>query len=453
VVFRPQFGIVTPGTGPASATGVRIVQGRDAQDWEMWGDWAIVTLDQDLSTMLGANFQTMARVIPVGPPLGVALYGYHADRFWNQPGQGFCTAQLIENDVVRHDCDVIGGASGGPIWRVVGSSAQLLAVQSGHGVENGGCLGTNSNSAASGRGFSFAPDNAGGLATAHTSNGRMDVYATDKDWTLVGFREKTNTDPSAPWSAWDALDSRFSTGGRKMAATNLANNSQQVWVADAGLALKTKWQTCLDGCWTGWVTQSTPVGVVDVAAAGDVNVITHLFMLGTDGSVRVSHKVGDSSSNWSAWQTLGTVSDATALSAVNFGGIFQVFVSSTSSGSLTAWGSGDSFTGLVPFGTSTGGFRAIASGLLQDGRVSVFAIDGAGTFMDRIRAADGSSWTEWTALPQSNPVNTTGFVSLATGRLTDGREQILGVASNGEIYSIWQVGSASFSAAWLRFYK
>ncbi len=448
--FSPQYGIVTPGTGPASSKAVRMTLGRDEGDHERYADWAILTFSTNFQTQLGSNFQKMNRVMPSTSPFSMTLAGYHGDLFSQRPGIESCTARTnsVDGATLHHTCDVQGGASGGPIWTTNGTSAQLVGIQSGHG--SGTCAGDDGNSGASGTWYSYAPDNAVGLATALTGNGRLRVFATDQDWSLVGYREKKTTDSSGPWTPWGPNDSAFS-GGRKMAAVNLADGRQQLFVVTSTGQVKTRWQSSVDGSFGSWSTMSMPTTVADIATTGGKNVPTHLFILGTDGSVRYTYKAGNASSNWSSWATIGTLTGAKSLSANTFGGVHQIYVVS-SAGARTAWGGSASFTGLNDFGTVTGGFKTVGAGVLQDGRANAFAVSTSGTLYGRIRGTDGN-WSAWAAMPQGNPLLSTGFVTLATGRLTDGREQVFGVGSDGNVYTLWETSGGSFNGTWSRFYK
>jgi V8-like Glu-specific endopeptidase len=140
ITFSPQFGILQSGTGPAAASVTRITERRDGTDSEQYADWAVLTLGTNLQTQLGANYQQMNVVIPPAVPFSVSLIGYHQDLFSQRPGrQSSCTMNAIadcDGETLLHNCDVDGGASGGPLYRMSGSVAQLVAVQSAHGSDS-----------------------------------------------------------------------------------------------------------------------------------------------------------------------------------------------------------------------------------------------------------------------------------------------------------------------------
>ena len=238
----------------------------------------------------------------------MTLAGYHGDLFSNRPGIETCSINAINSVGMFHNCDVAGGASGGPLFT---SSGLIIGVQSGH-AGAASCLGDRGNNAANGRLFSFAPDNAGGLATSYLTDGRPRVWATDKDWTLVAARNKVSTDASAGWNALDGFDSGFN-GGRKIAASNLQDNREVVWVMKSDGTLVHKWQTALGGGFIStWAAHSTPTTIKNVAVTGGQGVRTQIFVLGTNNTIYTQYKSGDSNSAWTAWQSLGTQSGARA---------------------------------------------------------------------------------------------------------------------------------------------
>ncbi len=447
--FEPQFGIVVSGQGPVAAVDVtRVVQAEEFDgNQTASSDWALLTVNTNLAAALGADYQAMSRSW-LSSPGDVSLMGYHSDIYINRPGrEDSCTVNILDDGfAMRHDCDAVAGVSGGPLFS---SDGTLWGIQSGNGTSP--CAGSNGNTAANGRMFAFAPDNPGGLATSYLSNGRNRVWATDRDWTLVAERSKVTTAANSDWTPWNAFDSAFSNA-RKIAASNLEDNREVVWVINSAGVLRHKWQNSVGGSWTSsWSTQSTPTTIKDVAVTGGQGNRTQLFVLGTNNILYTTYKTGGSSSVWASWVNLGTQSGATAISAVRWSGMSVVFIASAS-GMVHTWGNDASFATPQSLGTSSGGFVAVSSGLLDDGRIHLQAVNGNGVYMTRTRL-NSSSWSGWTTFGAPNPINTTGFVSLATGRITDGRLHLLGIASNGEIYETWEEPSGGFRNVWTRFYK
>jgi hypothetical protein len=245
-----------------------------------------------------------------------------------------------------------------------------------------------------------------------------------------------------------------------MAALNLTDGREQLFVIGSSGALNTSWFTT-GGIWRAWESMATPVTLKDIATIGGNGVTSQIFALGTNNTVYTTYKVGDSLSDWSAWCSLGTVSGARGITAVRFGSTQQVFVAA-STGAWTSWGSGNacsSFNSLRTFkGTD---FYTIAAGRLQDGRVHVLAVPPNSTnLQQRIRSADGTSWSAWKTVGMGSPSSdATRLIDIALIRDTDSQEHIFvttGDASNagGEIFVTWETATAGvFKSTWRRFYR
>jgi V8-like Glu-specific endopeptidase len=470
--FLPHANIPTLNANYGSATSIRYVAGRDPIDVGQYADWAIVTFGTDLATLNNGGtipFQTMARVIPTGT-LTVSGYGYPGATPNGIDWSGHATEDLNKtmtvgtgsNPMLFSNLDVEHGNSGGPWWNLLSANNAAVygtVADSSGSAELSNCAGTEGNHASNGLYFAFAPDNAAGIATANTGNGRLVTFATDMDWTLVASRAQLTTSVGSAFSPWDANDSAFNFGGRRLTALNLQDNRIELFVVTSTGSVKTRWQNTVDGSWSGWVDNPVPVAVKDIAASGGNGNTSHLFVLGTDNSVRYTYKTGDSNSAWAGWSNLGAVPGATALSAVRFPSVHEVFVASNTT-SVTAWGNGGSFTSLVDFGAPAGGLKAIASGVLRDGRVSVMGYGPNGT-THRTRALDGSSWTGWntaglpTFLPTPIP-NPNAFVSLSLGRGNGGSAKLFGIGSDGEIFTLDEQATADTFGdlnGWRRFYE
>jgi V8-like Glu-specific endopeptidase len=488
--FQPQYGITTLGVAPVTVNVVRATQGRDVEDNPQppYPDWAILTVDTNMKTALGANYQELPRVIPptvsASSPLGVRLLGYDdalpagtrnsssnsfsGDVGSRHPARQDCQLNGYNSDgiTLSHNCWTGPGSSGGPMLRNNGGTWQLVAVNSGNApstdgvhASNGTCAAPNGNVAATGASFSFAPDNAAGLAIAYTSNGRMRVYATDNDWSGILYRELANVGTSNKWTAWNSLDSSVSNA-RAIAAVNLSDNRQQIFWADTSGNIKTKWENTLGGTWTSTSSFSSPVTVKQVAASGGNGVTSHVFTLGTDNHVRMTYR---SSSTWSTWKDLGAINlSGNGIAAVYFSGVHQVFVTEggPSAQAWTTWGNGSSGFGTISaFGNSSSGYGwgTVGAGILQDGRVNVIASDAVSGTMQRVRGNDGV-WSPWQATALGLPGRSSYSInSIAMGhqRPADTVENIVAVGDDGNIFVNAQLAPTfpnSFGV-WRRFYK
>ncbi len=438
--FRPHGSAV-------AARVTRIVLGRDST--LVHGDWAFLDLDRSFT-----DRPTMSFAIPDQFPMTVNDAGYSGDLPASTLGVHFnCQLRKDIGDAILSDCDTQGGASGGPLYRVDASGrGAVYAVNSGHHnhLPNGTPYSDDvANTVTGAKYFAFAPDNPFGLSTALTADGRLQVYSTDRDWSLIATRWKLSTDSSSNWTEWRSHDSRFS-GGRKIATANLADKRQQFFVVTDQGQLKTRWETALGVSFSDWFDVAAPTTLKDVAATGGEGQVTQLYVLGTNGTTYTIYKLGDSSSNWSEWCSLGTVQGAKSVSISRFGGVQQLFVAAPS-GAYTAWTDGNACSHWVPIRLfQSGSYRTTAAGVLQDGRTHAFFISTAGALKHGIRRLDGSAWS-WETFPQANPPGSNGFIAMTTGRITDGREQLFAIATNGEVFSTWEI-SGSF-VPWSRFYE
>ena len=430
---------------------LRKFAGRDPVDPEERGDWAIITLDTDLST--APDFQMMIMALPQNNTT-VWDIGYASDRVGEALADYTGTLTIGSDGALYSNLDIIDGNSGSPWFHInpMNGNAEVVGVTAREGGFNP-CAGMNGNVGASGTYFLYAPDNTAGVAAAKTSDGRLIVYASDKDWNFLGQRSALTIAQNSAYAPWTAFDNGFASGGR-MAAVNLQDNRQQVWTITSTGVLKTRWLNP-NGTWSAWTTQPNTTTVKDVAATGGNNVKTHLFILGTDNSVKVQWKTGDANSAWSAPWTIGTVANAKNLSAVYIpsAATHQMFISD-GAGASTAWGSAGSFTGLQSFTANGTGIRAIGAGLLGDGRAKVVYAGSNGIY-GRTRAANGSSWSNWTwmnVVLYSNETGISGFGSFTFGQ-QGGKAVLLAVTSEGEVVKSVEGSPDSFSSPWVRFYK
>jgi hypothetical protein len=449
----------TPHASNVAANVTRAVQGRDwygvqTDGSASYGDWAILTLDRSFPTLAVYNI-----TVPSAPPYAVNLAGYSSDLV--AAGQPNDALGIHENCNVKlnlsgglglaHDCDVWGGASGSPVYRISNNTAQLLAVHS-SGVEQANLTwsSNNTNRAASAKFFAFAPQNAAGLSVGYKSDGRIQVYASDSDLDRVGTRWKVDTSVGGAWKEWQPHENTF-WGARKMTAFNLQDNRQDLVVINADGYVYTRWEMSLDGTWSNWVNMPTPVLLKDIAAIGKSGVVTQLFALGTNNTVYTQYKLGDANSNWSSWCSLGSVSSATSIAALRYGSTNQVFVSSSSGAMQTTWSSsGNTCADYRAFTSFAGsGFRAVSAGQLADGRLHVQAVTMTGALQERVRSL-GGVWSGWLTWTQPRPQNITGFTLLATARLPNGAEQIFAIGDTGEIFTSQESGGAF--GPWQRFY-
>lgn len=122
----------TPHGSTTSATATRIVQGRSPADAQIYGDWAIITLNQSFA----AN-GVMAMTEQDSPPIQINNAGYSGDLAPLTLGVHFgCWIRIDDINGIGNECDLQGGASGGPLYTWSGAgTAKVHAVNSSHSGE------------------------------------------------------------------------------------------------------------------------------------------------------------------------------------------------------------------------------------------------------------------------------------------------------------------------------
>lgn len=99
-------------------------------------DWAVLLLDRDLGSTYGYMNLTAWATDDIPDFHPVQLAGYSVDGGTGQGGQvltvdsGCQTRGTEEFSRIAHDCDIFGGASGGPMFEMKGSTAWISGIQS-----------------------------------------------------------------------------------------------------------------------------------------------------------------------------------------------------------------------------------------------------------------------------------------------------------------------------------
>jgi V8-like Glu-specific endopeptidase len=453
VTFQPQWGISVEGAGPASLTSTRLVPGRDDTSGGP-GDWAIVTLSGDLRNVLGANYQTLSRT-PGNPAQSGAIghVGYHGDGYVERPGRQSCTYTLnaggASDPSLNLVCDIEGGSSGGPAYRLLNaSSGVIVGVTAGHGAPDCNPPATGAN----GVWFAYAPDNPGGVAAAYLPDGRAELFATDKDWPQVLRKAQVSAAAGSGWEPWKASQTSFS-GGRKISVINLQDGRRQMVVVMSNGTARTRWENSAGGSWTAWGDITLPSTIKDVASSGGSGLATHLYFLTTGNTVYRMYKLGDANSGWSNPVNMGTIPGATALAASYAFGSHRLIVSD-GSGVVSSDGAGASFSGFVRRGGSmAGGLTSVSAGTLADGRLHILGSTSGGGIRDIFRSSAGA-WTTWTSRPIPVPPRAGGFHTMTSVKLPSSNgQQIIAISNDGNLYTIWETGGGGFTTAWVRAYQ
>lgn len=468
--FYPAYGIQTANTvsslGVGSTSVQRITRGRDPGEVKHYPDWAILEVADDLSAyMPTSGYPSLAVLADSSASTSHAVlnvgyshpgpYAGCSTAYNGRPGLSSCTVRRVDNNVLRNDCDTWGGASGGPLFWSSGGTTSIVGVNSWHDATCGNAYtDSTGNTAAGAKWFIDAPWRAQGIAVSNSVHGNLQVFASDALTDSVTSKWRTGTSATSPWTQWRQKEAMTAPGS--MAAVNLEDGRQHVWVltTSGGVTIaRAKYETTAGVAWSSWATHPLPTFVVtDIAAAGGTGANTALYALSSTGVVYETHKLGNATSSWSTWQSLGTVSGATSLAAVRFGSTYQVFVAN-STGIHTTWANTPGSYGTISSLVSTSGVTALGAGVLSDGRVDLILGKDVGT-QYMVRAASGSSWSSPSTVCYGNAQSMSGSLSqgsyeqIASGTLPDGKQQLF-ATRGGETFTC-QEGAGGVFNRWER---
>jgi hypothetical protein len=237
----------------------------------------------------------------------------------------------VEDDVVHHTCDVIGGSSGSPllyqflgIWTAIGVTHGPGGPNFGDGPPPAGpaCIpydrdGGHGLSPSVDR-FRLAPRFASNVAVNRRPDepGAAALFAVDSDLDRVVYRARQGSDPtySDEFGYWNDLGTPYAGAElSKIAACHDDDGKPQVFVVADGQHIYSK-QPATGG---GWSEFALPFGVTTVAdidvAYGSVENRCGLYMVADGGAAYVRMKA--TNSTWGGWTliALGSYKTITAL--------------------------------------------------------------------------------------------------------------------------------------------
>lgn len=243
-------------------------------------------------------------------------------------GSGFihadCGLRKLDNDLVIHNCDVVGGSSGSPILYKNSSGVwSAIGVTHGGGQTNfalrSGPTCTNYNRddwAQMGNGpsvnrFREAPRFASNVAVHRRADNASAtaLYAVDSDRNVVVYRSRTGATPnySSSFDFWKSLGSPVA-GGRLSRIAACAQNGARpellVTVNDNSIYSRA---VSSAGTWGAWTNFGLPAGVtsvVDLDASTDANGWCQLFVVANNGNAYTRTKTSDTT--WGSWVTLAS---------------------------------------------------------------------------------------------------------------------------------------------------
>lgn len=474
--------------GSAAPVGVtRIVMGRGPTEYTNAHDWAILWLATSVPS-------TTTNVMNVAAPPSSAFVVRRAGYSWDMPGLEEVTACNVTSTTAEgmmlNNCDLMGGASGGPYFTYSGSgTASLVGVTSGHyfgpmcayntqgasDPTNCGSVVTSSNpanawtysesyanGAVSAALFRAAPHYTGSVSVVSVKSGTstlMRVQALDPERGTLHDRSKVSTAPNAAWNPWLFATNSARSG---LSAGTLQDGRQLMLGVTASGGIVTASATTVGGGIGAWSNFGSPSGagaVRDTAIARTADGRTQVYALMQSGAVYAAWKVGNTSSSWSGWMYLGTpAAGATSIAAYTFdNGAMQLWVAGTS-GVRTTWADpGQSWASWISFALATPGlpesWTDIAVSATQSNRVDVWGTSVNGVVFRRTKAtaSSASAWTDpW--LFKFGGSAMYGMRAISAARLSDGREVLITANTNGEVFQTWEQAEDTFST-YTRFYR
>lgn len=478
--------------GAPSPTAVtRIVAGRGANEGSNPHDWAILWL----ATPVPASATAVMNVTdPASSAFTVRRAGYSWDLDQLEEVTSCSVTSTTAQGVMLNNCDLLGGASGGPYFLYNGTgTASLVGVTSGHATGpmcaynaygasdavNCGSVVTSSNpanawtyseayanSAVSAALFRTAPHYTGSVSVVSVKSGLsslMRVQALDPERGTLHERAKASSAAGSAWNAW-SFGSTSVRGG--LSAGTLQDGRQFMLGLGSTGGLLMAWASSVGGTVGAWSSFPGPgapylfTAMRDTAIGRTSDGRTQIYALAQSGAVYTAWKTSDSNSTWSAWVNMGTpMSGATSIAAYTMSdGTQQLWVAG-SSGVRTAWLTPGvaAWTAWSTFVLATPGlpesWTDIAVSATQSNRVDVWGVSVNGVVFRRTKATSASS-SAWTApwLFKFDGSAMTGMRAISAARLSDGREVLVTANTSGEVFLTWEVAEDSFST-WSRFYR
>ncbi len=478
--------------GASAPTAVtRIVAGRGASDGDSPHDWAILWLATPVPASVTA-------VMNVTEPATSAFTVRRAGYSWDMAGLEEVTAcsvtRTTAQGVLLNNCDLMGGASGGPYFLYNGSgAASLVGVTSGHSLGpmcaynaqgasdpvNCGSVVTSANpanawayneayanSAVSAALFRTAPHYAASVSVVSVKSGSSSVVrmqALDPERGTLHERAKVSTYADAAWSAWGFNTVTARSG---LSAGTLQDGRQMMLGLTSTGALTMAWASVVGGnigAWSGFAGPGAPytfTAMRDTAIGRTSGGQTQLYALAQSGAVYTTWKTGDSNSAWSAWVNMGTpMSGATSIAAYTMSdGTQQLWVAG-SNGVRTTWLTPGSaaWAGWTTFALATPGLPEswldIAVSATQSNRVDVWgvSVNGAVFRRTKVTSASSSAWTAPWYFKFDGSVMY-GMRAISAARRSDGREVLVTANASGEGFLTSETAEDTFTT-WSRFYR
>lgn len=234
-----------------------------------------------------------------------------------------CWIRMVDDDLVIHNCDVVGGSSGSPIlWPFWGSALAIGVVHGGGGTDfslPGGptCttydrdnLGAMNNGPSVHR-FREAPRFASNVAIHRRPDNSFatTVYAIDSDRDVVVYRSREGTPTyDGEFAFWESLGTPVSGGELSRIATcSHVGSRPEVFVTVDDEEIYSR-KANANGSWQAWTLFDLPswaTGVVDLDASRGTNGQCELYVIAKSvwgSTVQTRRRI--SSQSWDDWRAI-----------------------------------------------------------------------------------------------------------------------------------------------------
>jgi len=291
------------------------------------------------------------------------------------------------------------------------------------------------------------------IAVGRNQDGRLEVFCVRGDHTVAHLWQVA---PNSGWSGWNSLGGAVT----QIAVTANADGRLELFGVGRDGGLVHMWQTAPNNGWSGWERLGSPGSISQVTAACDDNGVLQVLALGLDGRVVGMRQDSAGRGPWHGWDRVGDDRSFQSITlARHADGHLQVFGIAADRTIWYAWKARQTLVATTWTDTwrSLGGSAvALSVGLNADGRMEVFAIDGAGKLRhtwEIIPSASASWHPGWDLLDMMNTglehAGLHGHLErIAVGRRQDGQLQVFG-AQTGD--AIWQTRQdPAVSGGWRR---
>jgi hypothetical protein len=282
------------------------------------------------------------------------------------------------------------------------------------------------------------PPMAGGSSIAVARNaddGRLGLFGVSPTGQL--YHRHQNGAGSADWSTatpslyggWYSVAAQTAGDGR-IDILGLRHTPQDIWLraqANSG--------------WNEWSVAHQFTGLLNSAAVA-TNKDGRLELFGTNSQGQVWHSsqlivAGIASyTPWAAFDVPAALVRSVA-AEINANGLVEVFALTNTGKIWHRWETSSSSGTYTPWALLDGQLTSVAVARHADGRLVLFGVTGAGQVLRREAAAATDSWLAWVELDDPPAVGV--LRSLAAETNVDGRVEVFGVNTNGQLWHRAQV--------------